>query len=404
MKFEVEHSEWGASAGDRWRNCPGSPKAIRQAKMLGDVPWQVEDPDYTVEGTTAHNYAGDVLLNTMELVDVPFEYREHIEGYINFCNDLRDTFMDSPGFKLMVESKIPLWYRPQDPGTVDFAIYVPGKLIHFVDLKYGEGKLVRAEDNNQLIIYLLSFIYDLEKKLGKELPDEFPVHLTVWQPRHHLAEPPDTWIITIRDLKDFGIDIELDYKNSLDSNELVASDEACWFCEIKRVCKVRASTSFGGLPEAINIIDDFELVQEGAELALNEMKVEFLSQAQIDWIALHGSKLVKFINEVTEGEFKRLDAGGQSDTLKLIQGRKCPKFFKDPDKAEKYLVKKLGEAAHKKTLISATQAGKLIGEDEEFDRLTAQKTGKPKLVPITHKAPAINIKPRDLLEDEHPLL
>ena len=57
----------------------------------------------------------------------------------------------------VVEERVPLFYRPQDGGTVDFAA-ISQERVQILDLKYGKGVIVEAEENKQLAIYAKSLI------------------------------------------------------------------------------------------------------------------------------------------------------------------------------------------------------------------------------------------------------
>ena len=49
MDFPSGHSPLGASGAERWMECPGSTALLSQLD-LGET----DDPDYRVDGTTAH--------------------------------------------------------------------------------------------------------------------------------------------------------------------------------------------------------------------------------------------------------------------------------------------------------------------------------------------------------------
>ncbi len=86
-------------------------------------------------------------------------------------------------------------YVPESLGTGDCLI-VADKLLHIIDLKYGQGVLVDAYQNPQMMLYALGALrtfdclYDIEE-----------VAMTIYQPRR---ENVSTWTISVFDLKEWA--------------------------------------------------------------------------------------------------------------------------------------------------------------------------------------------------------
>ena len=423
---EHEHSIFGASGASRWRNCKGSVQAIQHAREVKRIPLaeDVEDPEWTKEGSEAHDMAYRIRIGKAKLSDLSKEQEPLLE-YINFLNELADS---DGVLDVMDEETVPLWYRPEDKGTLDFGVATK-KRIHFVDLKWGQGIYVEHEDNSQLAIYVRSWIAEAERITGQELHGETEVFLTVYQPRHYASDGPRTWETTVEELKDFCIDVEEDYK---ESNQLVEQDlsleeiedrlcagDWCGFCPLKVVCNVRGVTSFGGLPPKINPLEDFELLApEGEEEAPVDFKERLgqivLTEQQVAWIVDNGPALTKFIKDVTEGEYDRLLAGGESKAHKMIEGNPKHARWKDEEAAEKLLKAKLGtsEARKKPEVITAPQArqkvkawerenGKLSTRfHNRMEELIHRPPGSPKMVPINAPGEPLKLNVADEFEDE----
>lgn len=412
------HSIFGASGAKRWRTCPGSVHVIQKAKAAGEIP-QNDESEYASEGTQAHDWAEKVLTGKCGIEELPDEFRIHLEGYINHCKELANTAISRQG-QVIVEGTVPLFYRPEDEGTLDFGT-VTETSINFVDLKYGAGVKVEARDNDQLAIYLLSLVHKLENEDFMFFEDDTPVILSIYQPRHHSFDgEPDTWKTTLRDLKDFGIDIERDYQTALKGDEttLKPHKDACRFCDVKGICSARAKLF-------LDPMVDFE---DESEPALKDIvgASDLLTPEQIAFIVENGSAIKKFIGDVEKQERSRLEEGGEIRQLKLVEdGGLGPKKWKDEKAAETFLKGQLSvdERYQPRKLITAPQAfGKLKTKKAELSTIAKAKLGlltekeaekckteclfhrepkKPSLVPVSDERPAMEFKAtEDEFEDE----
>ena len=390
------HSEYGASAAKRWRTCPGSVAAIRKAKAEKLIP-ENNDSEYSDEGQEAHDYAEKVLNGKMELAEVPDEIRHHITGYINLCNAITSKALAAQG-EVYVEDTVNLYYRPQDVGTVDFA-GITNDWLQFVDLKYGKGVQVRAEGNDQQIVYCGSFIRQIEEKRGEELPDDMPVLIGIYQPRHYkFTGYADVWETTVREIKDICIDIENDYLRAQDDNGSFfnPSFDTCQFCDINGICGARQK-------QLIDPLTDFDDETQTPQL-LNQGT---MTREQIAFIINNAKDINKLCKDVLESEEERIKDGGELLGFKMVENpRKGSRVWVDEKAAETFLKGQLSveERFCPRKLISAPQAiAKLKANVDEMstvaklkmgmaDKKTAEKSkteclfhqpdGKPKLVPI----------------------
>lgn len=412
------HSIYGASGASRWRQCPGSVRVIQKAKAAGEIPKRASSR-FADEGTEAHEYADNYLKGKIALGDIPDNFREHLIGYINHCEEVRDNAIDLCGEeKVLVlnETMVPLFYRPSDRGTIDHGVVCPA-FLHFTDLKYGAGIKVEAMDNDQGLIYTKSMVDELEIMQGYSFPDETPVFISIYQPRHYTFNgEPDTWEVSVGFLRSEGRAIEVDYEDALkdDGRTCAPSDKACMFCDAKGVCLARGKTSFGGLPPALNIEEDFDfegdtkddLPKGKAGTAYTEELRETLTPGQIAFICRNGSMITKFVKNVIEAETARLLAGGEIREMKLIPGKLGNRTWEDEEEAEKVVRSLFGAAESYKPrkLLTAPQVlAKAKPQIKEMstirkiqlglvDAETAAKSktkclihrpeGSPKLVPI----------------------
>jgi len=427
------HSIYGASGASRWRLCPGSVRVIQEAKANGDIPQKKSDK-YADEGTIAHDWATKVLTDEIPLGEVPDEFREHLEGYINFCRAVEEdaaptghVVIEDP--LILNERTVPLFYRPQDKGTVDHAVICPD-FIHVTDLKYGAGIKVDAEENDQAQVYAISLIQNLEIMEGHSFIDDTPVHITIYQPRHFsFTGEPETWEVTVGFLREAAKHIEQDYKaaQAATTEECNPSDKACQFCDAKGVCRVRAKTSFGGLPPALDIEADFD-IEDGTKPdlpAFKDFDRETLTPEQVAWICRNGGTIKKIVEDVIKAETTRIQEGGEIREMKLIPGKLGNRAWVDEKNAETFVRGLFGAAESYKPrkLLTAPQVlAKAKGQLGELstiaklklglaDEKTAAKSkteclihrpeGKPKLVPVDDEGEAIQYNsPSDDFEDE----
>ena len=414
------HSIYGASGAKRWRLCPGSVNLIQKAKAAGEIPERRDSPE-SIEGTEAHGWADKVLTGKCGIEELPEEFRVHLEGYINHCQGIADR-AKAAGGKVYNEAAVPLFYRPQDVGTLDFAVITPtinpygseevsGKRIDFVDLKYGAGVNVDAEDNDQLIIYLLSLVDMLEIDEMEDFHGDTPVSLAIYQPRHFSFNgEPDVWETTLQELRDCGIDIEADYHRAKEvegvETELNPSNDACQFCPAKGICMARASKF---LDPVIDFADE-------TAPAMKAVSYETLTPEQITFFITNGKAMKKTIEDVEKHERARLEDGGTPNGVKLVEGKLGPKKWVDEKAAETFLKGQLSvdERYQPRKLITAPQAfGKLKARKAELSTIAKAKLGlldeeaaaKSKteclfhrsisgaqLVPIDDKRPALDFK------------
>ena len=83
-------------------------------------------------------------------------------------------------------------YVPDGFGTGDAVLLAPGKL-HVIDFKYGQGVLVEAEHNSQMMLYALAALKKYSRKYKVKR-----VSMSIFQPRR---ENVSTWTITATELR-----------------------------------------------------------------------------------------------------------------------------------------------------------------------------------------------------------
>ena len=186
----TDHATFSASSAERWINCPGS------IHMAGLFP--ATSSPAAEEGTLAHELAAAMLEGARREALAAIEekvsrfYGEHpdlkdsftnmartIGPYIDFVNDeYQQALAADPAAVLLTEQRVDFSdVVPGGFGTSDVVIIGGGRAT-VIDLKYGKGVPVSAQDNPQIRLYAVGavnafdLVYDFDR-----------VKMVIYQPR-----------------------------------------------------------------------------------------------------------------------------------------------------------------------------------------------------------------------------
>jgi len=365
------HAKLSASGAHRWMNCPAS------ISMEEGVPDR--GSTFAAEGTAAHEVAENCLslgLNACDMSGeeivvedqvfvVDDEMVEAVQLYVDYVRDQKGD--------LLVEKRVD--FSPWVPGgfgTAD-AIVLDNNVATVIDLKYGRGVKVDAEENPQAMAYALGALYGYDFLFDCET-----FKLVIVQPRlDHISE----WEISRDDLMVWAED-KLKPAADLalsDNPPFQPGDSQCRFCKAKATCRALADHA-----HAV-VMDGFGgSVKDPAKLS-NEEVAELLPE--VDLVTGWAKSLEAYA-------LQQLETGQDVPGYKLVAGRSTRKW-RDEAEAEAALRKKLkvGECFSKK-LITPPAAEKLLGKGHAIlaDHVTKPE-GKPALAPISDKRPALEIDP-----------
>ncbi len=180
------HAKLSASGAKKWLSCPGS-KALEE--MFPD-----ETNEFAEEGTLAHSVGEAKIKYAIKQLNRPKyaqimqnlkvnryfneEMEEYTDGYRDFVIEIYNSYKKEGFAEIDIEQRLDFsQYVPEGFGTGDVVI-LGNSCIHIIDLKYGKGVKVDAENNPQLKLYALGAlslydsIYDIEK-----------AYMTIYQPR-----------------------------------------------------------------------------------------------------------------------------------------------------------------------------------------------------------------------------
>jgi hypothetical protein len=362
MSAAALHSKLAPSGAKIWVPCTASIDYVAEGRAAGKIP-EDDSTTFSREGDVAHAWAARVNNGKIKITAVPPEFQPHVKVFTDECEKLFATY--DKASRLFIEDKIPLFYQPEDTGTVDYAIAGFDIGIHIRDFKYGKGVYVDAEGNLQLAIYAQSIRCDIER-LNKRntFDDDLLVTLGIVQPRYMGAVPVRIWETTVGDLKDFSLkvaDAVLTIRTG-DRKKLkfAPSEDTCQFCPARFIpCVHKAKAAMAIVPKLNNPLD---LLPRMGPLRTPDASA--LTDEQLVNVKRHAGLLRQFLDDA-EGvlEDRALKSGMLPKGLKWVKGREGNREWSDEDDAYDFLMRALGGDEDKiapRKLISPTVAGPLL--------------------------------------------
>lgn len=360
------HAKLSASGSTRWLACTGSVKAESQFPNTSS--------SYAMEGTTAHSLAERCLT---EDITPNYYLNKQLDGYT-----VDDEMVDNvAAYVAYVKSFSGIHFYevrvnfsewiPEGFGTSD-AIVIDSKsnTVHVIDLKYGKGVPVDAENNSQGMLYALGvlseygFIYDI---------DTVVIH--IYQPR---IKNYSSWSISANDLYKWAEWAKQRAEEALqDDAPRTPSDKACQWCKAKATCKALLDHTHK------IIMHDFD--------ELDNVKPDTLTERELK-VVMDNAKLIKsWLDAVESHIFDKLNNGEAFDGYKLVEGRSSRAWINEEETAKVLSEKLSADEMFKHTLISPAAAEKLLKTQKSIlEGLVMKSEGKPTLVQSCDKRDAIN--------------
>ena len=363
-----DHAVLSASGAHRWLNC--LPSARLELEFVNN------ESSAAAEGTAAHALCEHKLNKALHMrskrpvsVYNSDEMEEHSDAYVEFVMEqLEQAKQTCTDPLILIEQRLDFsCYVPQGFGTGD-CIIIADKKLHIIDFKYGMGVLVDAVDNPQMKLYALGAleIYD-------SLYDIEEVSMTIFQPRR---ENVSTWTIRVEDLKAWAEkELKPKAKKAYDGEGEYLPGEWCTFCRAAVKCRARA--------------------EEKLKLAQSEFKLPpLLTDSEIEEVLSKLSDLTKWANEIIAyATDAAVNHGKEWHGFKVVEGRSVRKF-KDEDAVAEVAKANGYKDIFRQSLITITEMEKLMGK-AKFEKILGdliyKPPGKPTLVPLTDKRPAMNV-------------
>lgn len=372
---ERAHAKLSASGASRWATCPGS------VQMEDGIP--DKESVYAQEGTLAHEMSelklkhyldpkgfGKRKLNAAikklkenELYQAEME--SYTDTYVDFIKEKALSFSSNPYIEIEKRVDFSRWVGGGF-GTCD-CILIHGSTLSIIDLKYGKGVPVSAEQNEQLILYALgaydafNLIYNLDK-----------IELNIVQPRINNFS---TWEISLTELLLWGDYFKVQAEKALGGNgELVPSAKACKFCKARDICTARAEN---------NLSLESEIKLKPNEIPKDKL-YEYISR---------GEDIAKWVADLKAYALDMCLKGEDVKGLKAVAGRTSRSWTNQDEAINKLIEGGIDEAIiYDKVPLTLAKLEKALGK-QQFTTLVGDlvvtSEGKPTLVFANDKRPAI---------------
>jgi hypothetical protein len=367
---------------------------------------------YADEGSAAHQLATYCLEDSTEAAEyigeeirigerrfvVDKTMAGYVQDYVDYVREL------AKGKTLLVERDVPIGHLTGEAGATgrSDAIIMDGSTITVVDLKYGMGVSVEAEENEQAQMYALGAL------------EEYGIAADFTHAEMHIHMPRkghvSSWRVSVEDLNLFsdrvrqasllvddikqgfavtGLPRYMDEPLDVRTEALQPSEKACQWCKAKATCPALAAEVAELVSDVVSAADFADLVPAkiDAETGDNHLTHAMSKVGLVeDWC--------KAIRAEIE---RRLFAGLPVEGYKLVEGKQGNRAWTDPVEAEKLLKSfRLREAEmYDMKVISPTTAEKVLKASpkrwEKAQSLITRAPGKPSVAPASDKRPALAI-------------
>lgn len=363
-----KHAFLSPSGSHRWLNC--TPSAMLESEFPGGSSSAAE------EGTAAHAFCEHKLKKALRrrskrpVSDYDSdEMQEYTDNYVDYVLEqlevAKQTCKDP---MVLIEQKVDFSeYVPDGYGTAD-CIIVSDDTMQIIDFKYGLGVLVDAEQNTQLMCYSIGAL-----NLFDSLYDIKQVTMHIFQPRR---ENVQNWTIPVDELKAWAEnELKPKAQMALNGEGEYNPGEWCQFCKAAVRCRARA--------------------EEKLRLAQQEFKMPpLLTDSEIEEVLTILPDLTKWADGILAyATDAAVNHGKEWNGFKVVEGRSVRKY-KDEELVAQAAKDHGYTDIYRQSLITMTEMQKLMGK-KQFEQilgdLIVKPQGKPTLVPVTDKRPAMNV-------------
>lgn len=394
------HAKLSPSGAHRWMPCPGS--AVLEAA------YPDKGSSYANEGTAAHELAAGYLTENWSLDEYVGEVwrGEEADGTAwkvviteDMVRHVRDYAAKvreyAEGGTLLVEQRVPIAHLTGEAdakGTAD-AVIMRGNNITVVDLKFGMGVVVHAEDNPQLQMYALGALEAFDVLGNFET-----VTMVIHQPRlWHVSE----WTIPIEQLREFGHQVTMAAQAVSEATEtdvtgpwalayLNPGEKQCKFCKAKATCPALRN-------EVADLVHDAATLSDFADLMPSKPD----SQTGDNYLSIAMAKVglvEEWCKSIRAEVERRLLAGKTVDGFKLVEGKRGNRKWADENGVENLFksFRLRQDEMYDLSLISPTTAEKVFKSNPKrwakVQEHITQSEGKPSVAPATDKRQAIAVQ------------
>ena len=366
------HALLSASSSHRWLNCPPSAR-------LGEN-YEDRGSDFAAEGTDAHSLCEHKLKTVLGIPsEDPTEnltwYNEEMEecasGYAAYVLELlAEAKKVTTDPIVLIEQRLDYSkYVESGFGTGDCVLIADGTL-NIVDYKHGKGVEVSADHNPQMMLYALGAL-----ELFDALYDIDTVTMTIYQPRRSNVS---TYTVSTAELLECAETVlkptaELAFKGEGEFH----CGEWCRFCKAKADCRERARANL-------------------ALAAYDFAEPPLLTDEEVEEVLSKVDDLVSWANDIKEYALQAAISGKAWNGWKVVEGRSNRKYTDERLVAAAVIA--AGHDPYEQKLLGITEMQKTLGKakfDEILGRFITKPQGKPTLVPMSDKRPAMNTAASD---------
>ena len=375
-----QHSPVAPSSAKMWLECT---KSVRFGEQYGNPAQTSEAAE---EGTLAHALAEDHLKKILagKRVTTPAGLKknplykpameEHVSTYTDYVQEILTEVKQTGDAEIRIEQQLDLtpWIQ-EGFGTSDAVIIGDGTM-HVIDLKYGKGIPVSAEENPQLKLYGLGCINEFGC-----LYDIHDVVLHIVQPR---LDSISEWRVSREVLEKWGEFIvkPLAQKAYAGEGEFNPGEEQCRWCLGRNRC--RAYNNY--VLEACQMrFDDLD----GHEREPNE-----LTDTEIAELLGKVDEIKRWASSVADYALEQALSGVTIPGYKLVEGTSRRKITNEGKAID--ILRENGQTTESICKLKGiTDLESLVGKktlQELLGDLIVKPEGKPTLAPESDKRQPLN--------------
>ena len=340
------HARLSASGANTWLNCPASPR------ICDDIP--NDSSTYAEEGTNAHAQAEAMLLGANQPHP---NMADDVQPYVDLVTEL------AAGTTPLIEQQLEYseWVSGGF-GTAD-AVIINNGMLTIVDLKFGKGVKVNANDNPQLRLYALAALqkwqwdYDIDR-----------VKMVICQPRlDHISSEE----LTVTELLKWGEWVIERAQLTTDPNApAVPGEKQCRWCRARFTCRARAI-------EALTVAGS-----------------DHLAPADIATVLPMLSSVSSWVKDIEAHAMSLLESGQEVAGYKLVEGRATRKLTDDA--VDTLRAAGLDDSAiYRQSYRTLSDIEKSLGGKKKaapvLEQCTTKPAGKPAIVPNSDPRPALTM-------------
>ena len=352
----MQHSNIvGGSTAKRVISCPGSVKLVQ--KMPPQLPSVHAD-----RGTMLHDVISRILLDQGVVIG-QFKHKDQLltqELYDEKITPALDALDEiDPYGDLVYEVETRVGFGDLLPGVFGSTDLVGriGQRAVVLDWKFGDGVVVDAVENAQLMFYAAAAMRTDELKWAFDGADEIECVI---------VQPPSVkrWVTNVARIKQFEHELVSAVKTALQDDAPLAQGEHCRWCAAKPIC-----------PQMTGAVD------RAIKQQVINMDVDTLTKY------LHTADLLEdWIKDLRALAFGLLEKGATVPGYKLVQKQARRQWVDEANAA-----KVLGEDFVESVLLSPAQAEKLLKKRKLTlpDDLVVSVSSGTTLAPVDDPRPAV---------------